>query len=262
MRSPKRKILRTLLLRSWLPVLLVLIWWVASAGSTSPYFPPLGDILQTFQADWLFARVGSDLLPSLARFSLGFLIASILGITVGTIIGLNPGARRATRPIVQFLRSIPPPALLPIALLFFGIDSSMNVAMIVIGAVWATLLNSEDGVRSVDPQLRDMARSYRLTRLERLMFVTLPAASPQIFAGLRITLQLSIVLIVISEMVGAVNGVGFYVIHAQQSFAIRETWAGTILLGLIGYFATLVFVQFENRVLAWQHGMQKTLEEA
>lgn len=254
--------LRILMLRAWLPIVLIAAWWVASASSSSLYFPPLKEILETFRADWLFARVGSDLAPSLMRFGLGFLIAAVLGIVLGTVIGLNPTVRRATRPIVQFLRSIPPPALLPIALLFFGIDSSMNIAIIVIGAVWPTLLNTEDGVRSVDPQLRNLAKSYRLSRMQQLFFVTLPSASPQIFAGLRTTLQLSIVLIVVSEMIGAVNGVGFYVINAQQSFAINETWAGTIVLGLIGYFATLVFIQIEKRVLAWQYGMRRALEEA
>lgn len=262
MNTKPRSFLSTLVLRSWLPIALVVAWWIGSAGSSSPYFPPLSEILETFRADWLFTNVGSDLLPSLARFGLGFLIASLLGVAIGMLIGLNPTARRLTLPIIQFLRSIPPPALLPIALLFFGITSSMNVAIIVIGAVWPTVLNTEDGVRSVDPQLQNVSRSYRLSAFERIAFVVLPAASPQIFAGLRVTLQISIVLIVVSEMVGAVNGVGFYVITAQQSFAINETWAGTILLGLIGYFATLVFVQIEKRVLAWQYGMQRMMETA
>lgn len=262
MNARTRNPLRTFVLRAWLPVLLVLVWWFASAGSDSLYFPPLQSILDTFRTDWVFARVGSDLVPSLFRFVSGFVIAAVLGIVLGAIIGLSPAVRRYTAPIVQFLRSVPPPALLPVALLFFGIDDSMNIAIIVLGAIWPTLLNTVDGVRSVDPQVRDMAASYRLGRGQRFFFVTLPGASPQIFAGLRTTLQLSIVLIVVSEMIGAVNGVGFYVINAQQSFAINQTWAGTILLGLIGYFSTLVFGLIEARVLAWRFGMQRALEDA
>jgi ABC-type nitrate/sulfonate/bicarbonate transport system permease component len=252
----------TFLLRAWLPTLLIVVWWVGSAGSSSLYFPPLQQILETFRQDWLFAQVGSDLMPSLVRLVLGFLTASVGGVLIGTLLGLSPRAKRVTEPVVQFMRAIPPPALLPVALLFFGITSLMNVAIIVIGAIWPTLLNTADGVRSVDPQLKDFARSYRLSFRERLFKVVLPSAGPQIFAGLRTTLQLSIVLIVVSEMIGAVNGVGFYVLNSQQTFAINETWAGTIVLGIIGYFSTLVFLQFEKWVLAWQLGMKRTAEGA
>ncbi len=260
MKSTLTRTLTKVALRLWLPVLLVVVWWIGSANSQSIYFPPLQDIMTTFRQDWLFARFGSDLAPSLTRFALGFLIASVGGIVIGTLLGLNPRAKRATEPIIQFLRAIPPPALLPVALLFFGISSKMNVAIIVIGAIWPTLLNTADGVRSVDPQLGDFSRSYRLSFSERLFRVTLPSASPQIFAGLRTTLQLSIVLIVVSEMIGAVNGVGFYVLNAQQTFAIRQTWAGTIVLGLLGYVSTLIFLQVEKRALTWQRGMQHSAE--
>jgi sulfonate transport system permease protein len=252
--------LRLVALRGWLPTLLVVVWWFSTAESQSVYFPPLQEIAVTFQQDWLFARVGSDLMPSVLRFLTGFVVAAALGVIFGTLIGLNATVKRFTDPIVQFLRSVPPPALLPVALLFFGITNTMNIAMIVIGAVWPTLLNTADGVRSIDPQLKAMSRSYRLSAWDQLHYVILPGAAPQIFAGLRTTLQLSIVLIVVSEMVGAVNGVGFYVLNAQQTFAIRETWAGTIVLGLLGYLATMVFLLVEKRALAWHHGIRQTQE--
>lgn len=249
--------LRLVALRGWLPALLVVAWWLSSADSQNIYFPPLQQIAVTLQQDWLFDRVVSDLVPSVLRFLTGFLIAAVLGVIFGAIIGLNATVKRFADPIVQFLRSVPPPALLPIALLLFGITSTMNIAIIVIGAIWPTLLNTSDGVRSIDPQLKAMSRSYRLSGRERLRYVVLPGAAPQIFAGLRTTLQLSIVLIVVSEMVGAVNGVGFYVLNAQQAFAIRETWAGTIVLGLLGYLAAMGFLLVEKRALAWHHGIRQ-----
>lgn len=252
--------LRLIGLRGWLPALLVAAWWFSSADSQNIYFPPLQEIALTLQQDWLFDRVVSDLIPSVLRFLTGFFLAAVLGVLFGTIIGLNATVKRFADPLVQFLRSVPPPALLPIALLLFGITSTMNIAIIVIGAIWPTLLNTSDGVRSIDSQLQAMSRSYRLTGRERLRYVILPGASPQIFAGLRTTLQLSIVLIVVSEMVGAINGVGFYVLNAQQSFAIRETWAGTIVLGLLGYLAAMCFLFVENRVLAWHRGIRQAQE--
>ncbi|GER22764.1 nitrate ABC transporter permease [Zafaria cholistanensis] len=255
-------LLRTAALRLWLPVLLAIVWWYASAGSQNIYFPPLSTILETFAADWLGSRAATDLVPSLGKFVLGFLISAAGGIALGTWLGLSPAAREAAEPVVQFLRSLPPPVLLPIGLLLFGITGTMNVAIIVMGAIWPTVLNTADGIRSLDGQVADMSRSYRLTFAQRLFSVALPNAAPQVFAGLRTTLQLSIILIVVSEMVAAASGVGYYVLNSQQTFAVAQTWAGTLVLGLIGYLSTLVFLAVEKRVLNWQHGMRRAAEGA
>lgn len=250
----------TAALRLWLPILLVAVWWVSSAGSQNIYFPPLATITDTLITDWTGSRLTTDLLPSLGKFALGFLISAIGGVALGTWLGLSPVAREMAEPIVQFLRSLPPPVLLPIGLLFFGITGTMNVAIIVLGAIWPTVLNTADGVRSLDGQVVDMTRSYRLTFSQRLFSVVLPNAAPQIFAGLRTTLQLSIILIVVSEMVAAVNGVGYYVLNSQQTFAVAETWAGTLVLGVIGYLSALVFLAVEKRALNWQHGMRRAAQ--
>lgn len=257
-----RTIVRDTLLLLWLPILVVTVWWFATANSTNLYVPSLQVILQTFAQDWLGERFLTDAIPSILRFMAGFSIAAIGGIVLGTLIGLSRRLSAALEPLIQFFRAIPPPALLPVALLLFGIGPSMSIAVIAAGAIWPTLLNTIDGVRALDPQVRDMAASYRLSPGKRIFKVLLPAASPQIFAGLRVTLQLSIILIVVAEMFASTSGIGFYVLNAQQQFAIPETWAGTILLGLLGYLATLLFVAVERRILAWHRGMTTSLEKA
>jgi ABC-type nitrate/sulfonate/bicarbonate transport system permease component len=202
------------------------------------------------------------LVPSVLKFLAGFLLAGVLGIGLGLVIGMFPLLRAATEPVIQFLRSLPPPVLLPIGLLVFGIGPSMNIAIIVVGAIWPTLLNTIDGVRSLDPQLSDMSRSYKLTPRQRVRYVILPNAGPQIFAGLRTTLQMSIILIVVSEMVASTNGIGYYVLNSQQTFAVAETWAGTLILGLLGYLANLVFIRLERYVLRWQTGLRASTGSA
>jgi sulfonate transport system permease protein len=249
---------RLFLLRAWLPVGLVAVWWVASASSTSLYFPSLQTIAETLRADWLGPGFMEHLVPSVGKFLAGFLIASLAGIGLGLVIGMYPALRAATEPLIQFLRSLPPPVLLPIGLLLFGIGSSMNIAIIVFGAIWPTLLNTIDGVRSLDPQMTEMTRSYRLTRVQKIRYVILPNAGPQIFAGLRTTLQMSIILIVVSEMVASTNGIGYYVLNSQQTFAVPQTWAGTLVLGLLGYLANLLFIRLERYVLRWQAGLLAT----
>ncbi|MBB4932839.1 ABC-type nitrate/sulfonate/bicarbonate transport system permease component [Lipingzhangella halophila] len=252
------QVLRRVALRAWLPVLVVAVWWVATWDSDSLYFPSLQHIVEVFARDWLGARIGSDLLPSLGKLLTGFALSAVLGVGLGLLLGMAPMARAAVGPIVLFLRSVPGPVLVPFGILVIGIGPSMNVFIIVMGAVWPTLLNTIDGVRSLDEQLRDMARSYRLTRAQRIRSVILPSAGPQIFAGLRVSLQLSIILVVVSEMVASTNGIGYYVLLSQQTFQVPETWAGTLLLGALGYLASLAFVQVERRVLAWQIGMHAT----
>lgn len=247
--------LKIFLLRAWLPVSIVAIWWITSASSTSLYFPSLRTILETLVHDWTGPGFTANLLPSIGKFLAGFLIAAVAGVAAGLVIGIYPALRAAVEPIIQFLRSLPPPVLLPIGLLVFGIGTSMNIAIIAFGAVWPALLNTIDGVRSLDPQLTEMARSYRLTRTQKIRWVILPNAGPQIFAGLRTTLQISIILIVVSEMVASTNGIGYYLLNSQQTFAVPQTWAGTLLLGALGYVANLIFIRFERYVLRWQAGL-------
>ncbi|GAA3777177.1 ABC transporter permease [Microbacterium kribbense] len=248
---------RLVIMRAWLPIVLVSAWWIASSGSEALYFPPLQDIVTSLVDDWILGpRWRTDLLPTLANLGLGFGISVVLGTVLGLILGQWAVGRALLAPILTFFRSLPSPALIPIVLGIFGIGSSMNVALIVLGALWPTLLNAIDGVRSVDTQAREMVRSYRLSRWQAIRYVILPNAGPQLFAGYRISLQIAIILIVVSEMVGATRGLGYFVIESQQLFMVTQTWVGTILLGIVGYVLILIFVQFEKRILRWQLQMR------
>jgi ABC-type nitrate/sulfonate/bicarbonate transport system permease component len=236
------------------PVLALVLWGVLSAGSDTYYFPPLTDILSTFADTWLFERVGSDVVPSLVRMGLGFGIAVLVAISTGLLLGLSPRARRAAAPIVEFLRAIPPPALLPFAILVIGVGSSMKVFIIAFVCIWPILLNTIDGVMGVDPTLRETTRVYGVSKRDRLWRVMLPAATPQIFAGMRTSLSLALILMVISEMVASTNGIGYFVLQSQRTFAIPEMWSGILLLGILGYTLNGALVLIERRVLRWHRG--------
>ena len=236
------------------PVALLVLWGVWSSGSDTYYFPPLTDILSTFADTWVFERVGSDVVPSLVRLGLGYAIACIVAVAAGLALGLSPALRRATDPMVQFLRAIPPPALLPFGILVLGVGTSMKVFIIAFVCLWPVLLNTIDGVAGVDPTLRETARVYGIGPRDRLLRVTLPSAAPQIFAGMRTSLSLALILMVISEMVASTNGIGYFVLQSQRSFAIPEMWSGILLLGILGYVLNAVFLLVERRVLRWHRG--------
>jgi ABC-type nitrate/sulfonate/bicarbonate transport system permease component len=252
-RAPRQRLLATGL-ELTVPLLVLVVWGLASAGSETYYFPPLTDILSTFADTWLFERVGSDVVPSLVRMGLGFGIAVVVAISTGLLLGLSQRSRRAAAPIVEFLRAIPPPALLPFAILVIGVGDSMKVFIIAFVCVWPILLNTIDGVTGVDPTLRETTRVYGITGLDHLRRVMLPAASPQIFAGMRTSLSLALILMVISEMVASTNGIGYFVLQSQRTFAIPEMWSGILLLGILGYTLNGAFVLIERRVLRWHRG--------
>lgn len=241
-----------------LPLVLVAVWWITSARSESLFYPPLRDILAVFEPTWLEGRLTGDVLPSVLRLLGGYAIALAVGVGLGTATGLSRALRAFTEPVLEFFRAVPPPVMVPILMLFLGIGTSMKLFVIAVGAVWPILLNTVEGVRGVDEVLRDTARTYRLGRAVELRTLVLRGASPQIVTGARQALSIAIILMVISEMFAANNGLGFTIVQFQRSFALPQMWTGIILLGLVGVVLSLVFRAVERPVLFWYRGLRQS----
>ncbi|WP_327152068.1 ABC transporter permease [Nocardia sp. NBC_01329] len=239
-----------------LPVVLIALWWACTANSSSYYFPSLGKIAETFGSTWLTTdRLTNDVLPSMARLAAGYALCVALGTGLGMFLGLHRRARATAEPVLEFFRAIPPPVLIPVLMIVAGIGDGMKVLVIVLGAVWPVLLNTVEGVRAVDEVLSDTSRSYGITGIARIRYLVLPGASPQIIAGMRQALSISIILMVISEMFASSSGLGFTVVQFQRGFAIPQMWSGIIVLGLLGFLLSLAFGVFERRALGWYHGL-------
>ncbi|GAA4569062.1 ABC transporter permease [Planotetraspora kaengkrachanensis] len=241
-----------------LPVVLFAVWWLATGSSENFYFPSLRVILSSFGEVWTGDRLVTDVLPSVLRLLCGYLAAVVIAVTAGVVIGSSPRIRAFAEPALEFLRAIPPPVLVPIIMLFAGIGDVMKIVVIVFGCVWPILLNTVEGVRAVDGVLLDTARSYGIGGVARLRHLVLRSASPQIFAGMRQALSLGIILMVISEMFAASNGLGFAIVQFQRSFAIPSMWSGILLLGILGFLLSLVFRLVESRALSWYHGLRRS----
>jgi ABC-type nitrate/sulfonate/bicarbonate transport system permease component len=186
----------------------------------------------------------------------GYAIAVAAGVVLGTALGMSRWLRTAADPVIQFLRALPPPALIPFALLLFGAGDGAKVFIIALGTIWPILLNTIDGVRGVEAQQLEAARSYQIPPAARLARIILPAASPRIFAGMRTSLAIGIILMVVSEMVASDNGIGYFVLESQRSFAVPEMWSGIVLLGLLGFAVNWLFLVVEARVLFWHRGLK------
>jgi ABC-type nitrate/sulfonate/bicarbonate transport system permease component len=139
----------------------------------------------------------------------------------------------------------------PIAILFLGLGNEMKIFTIAFSCFFPVLLNTYAGVRSVDPIQINTARTFGKSAAVTLRKVILPAALPQIFTGMRISLAIALIMVVISEMVASVDGIGYFILSAQRSFRVPDMYAGVITLGLLGYALNAVFMRIERRVLRW-----------
>lgn len=246
----RKRIMRGLWLW-WLPVALVAWWWFASLGTNSFFFPPLSRIVEVTIRDLASGVLLNHLRYSLVNMALGLTIAGMIGIVAGLIIGESRVLRESTAPFLNFVRAIPPAAIVPIIIVAMGIGPEPKVFLIAFACVWPILLNTVDGVRGINPQMLEMAQAFRIPfglRNRRILFM---AALPQIMAGMRIALAVSLVLMVISEFVGASAGLGFYIREKKEAFAMAETWGGTMLTGVLGYLMSAVFLRFEQWALHW-----------
>jgi ABC-type nitrate/sulfonate/bicarbonate transport system permease component len=231
-----------------------------------PYFPAPSTIARTLYETWFSGPVSHgfltgtaihDLLPSLGRLLGGWTLAAAVSIPAGVALGRSRHAIEYVRPLIHFARSIPATTLIPVFVVLFGFSTTMRVSVIVFGVVWPILLNAIEGARQVEPAQLDIARVFKLSRQARLWLVVVPAAAPRIFAGLRISLSLSIILMVTSELVGATDGIGFFLSNAKKGFELPEMWSAIVLLGILGYLLNTALLLVERRILGWQYDVEE-----
>jgi ABC-type nitrate/sulfonate/bicarbonate transport system permease component len=245
---------------TWLLALLLLLWEWWASRSESLYFPPVTEILSTVR-DEFFSGTGSDLFlsptfgdhvwASLSRAAQGWLLAVLIGVSLGLVVGVWRLASELLSPVFRFGMSIPATVLLPLAVVLFGVTDSMNVFLIAFGSVWVILVNTIDGVRAIDGTALVTARSLRLSRRQTFFRVLLPGASPGISAGVRVSIGITLILMVVSELYAATSGLGYYIVYAQRTFRYDHVWAGVFLLAAIGIALSSAYAAAERRALRW-----------
>jgi ABC-type nitrate/sulfonate/bicarbonate transport system permease component len=244
------------------PIAILLAWQLWTASAHQPRFPRLSTILVQFREMWLFSQFGQHVVPSLVRILAGFAIGSLIGVALGIPLGLSTRARRAAMPHIEYWRAMPPPALLPISvILAHSIGNRQKIAFIAFFCIFPVLLNTIAGIRGIDPTLIDTARSYGIPRRERIRRIVLPAAFPQIMAGLRVSLALAVIMMVLTEYFSSTNGVGYVLLISKNTFQLVPMWAAILLIGVLGYLINFVFLLVERRVLAWHRGWRAALAD-
>ena len=241
-------------------LLALMIAWELSAQAelfNALIIPPLSRIGRTFAELLWSGQIPLQILASLKRAAVGYLLAAAVFIPLGIFMGLFDRVQRALEVVVEMLRPIPPPVIIPVAMLFFGLEDEMKIFVIFFSCAWPILLNTVDGVRNIDRILLNTARTFRLPRRKIIWQVILPASSPQIITGLRVSLPITLILVVISEMVGSTDGIGYFILDSQRRFRVAQMYAGMLALAVLGYALNQLFNLLHRTLLAWHWAMTR-----
>lgn len=227
-------------------------WGTRSGWITSLTLPRPSDVLQTLQELYSSGLLFKHLLPSLTRFMVGSALGVTLGISVGVLIGLFSYIRSGLVPLVAALFPIPKIALLPLFVIWFGIDEGSKYALIAFGTFTPTVVATYGAVDNVDRTLIRMGQSFGLSWFSIVRKIVIPGAMPGILSGLRISLAIAIILLVAAEMLGAEYGIGAYILEAGSLYDLERLFAGVLILSVLGVLLSAAIGVIERRVLDWR----------
>jgi sulfonate transport system permease protein len=235
--------------------LLLLFAWklAADARLINPLWFPGPD--RSFGKLWEWIVTGALWQPlgaTVWRMLAGWLAACAVGITLGAAIASSRLARRLLQPSAEFLRPLPASAVLPPAILVLGLSDAMIVFVVAFGCVWPILLGAIQGFGSLDPRLSEVARMMGLAPSSRLFKFQLPAALPDIFAGMRVSIAIALIVTVASEMLSSQPGIGYLMLLAARAFRSADIFAGIIVLGALGFLTNYATQKVEDRLLRWR----------
>ena len=182
----------------------------------------------------------------------GYAIACLLGIVVGLAMGWNEGIYCLLEPLVELVRPIPKPALVPPLFLFLGLGAAMKTTVVAMVAFFPVLISTIQGVSGVDIVALDTARTFGVRPMDTIVKIVLPSSMPIILTGMRVSLGLGLVLVVLAEMLAGQGGVGFLILDMQRSFEIREMYAWIIILAALGVGLNALFLLVEEKAVPWR----------
>lgn len=236
------------------PLALLALWQLASTTGVLPRdkLDSPAQVVQSLVGLWSDGRLTDAVGVSLTRVVVGFALGAAVGVGLAIVAGLSRLGEDAVDAPMQMLRTLPHFGLLPLFVLWFGIDESPKYALIALGVAFPLYVNTFAGIRGVDPKLLDAARALRLTWAERLRHVVVPGALPSALVGLRLSLGVAWLTLIVAEQINTSAGIGYLVADAASFGRTDEVVAGLLVYSLLGLL-TDSFVRFiERKALAWR----------
>ncbi|MFC2995386.1 aliphatic sulfonate ABC transporter permease SsuC [Acinetobacter sichuanensis] len=241
------------------PISLVLIWQISSQTGLleSRVLPAPTAVVSAFWTLLLSGELWQHVKVSAGRALMGLLVGGGLGLFLGLLNGSSKVASNLLDTTLQMIRNIPALALIPLVILWFGIDESAKLFLVAVGVFFPMYINTYHGIRSVDPQLIEMGKSYGLSRWQLYKDIILPGAMPSILVGLRFSLGLVWVLLIVAETISAQSGIGYMTMNAREFLQTDIVLVGILLYALLGKFADVFAQYLEKYLLRWHSGYQK-----
>jgi NitT/TauT family transport system permease protein len=218
------------------------------------FLPPFSRVMQALFSMAANGELLKHTAISLRRSLIGFVLGMMIAIPLGLAIGWFKKFGNILNSLLQLFRNMPTLALLPVFVMFFGIGEFSKVMVILWGVMWSTLLNTISGVHNVDPQLIKASRSMGASPLRLFGTVILPASMPYIFAGMRISATVSILILIAAEMMGANRGLGYALFFYQANFKIAEMYVYIIVMAILGSVLNFTLEVVEQRSFRWRDG--------
>ena len=220
-------------------LLVLALWWLGSLALTrqtpvAAAFAPWPSVQALVQL-LAGADIWMHMLLSLQRVAVGLLLAFVVGVPLGVLVGLSRGFSQAATPVFQFLRMISPLSWMPIAVMVLGVGDAPVYFLLAFAAVWPILLNTAAGVAQLDRHWLLLARSLSATRAETVWRVVLPGITAQILTGVRLAIGIIWIVLVPAEMLGVSAGLGYFILDTRDRLAYSELMAAVVLIGALGY---------------------------
>ena len=236
------------------PALLLLAWEIASRTQLidQRFFSSPSAIFKEFLVMAESGELLMHTLISLQRIFIGFLIGTSLGLVIGLAVGLIPAVSAALKPIIDATFPIPKVGLLPLMIIVFGIGEASKYAIIAIGVVYIIIINTVSGVRNIDKIYLDVGRNYHASRLMMFTDVALPGALPMIIAGMKISMGVSLILIVSAESLAAKSGIGYLIWTTWQVFEVEKMYVGLFMAAVLGVCLTALLDWLERVLIPWK----------
>ncbi|MBN7807836.1 MULTISPECIES: ABC transporter permease [Agrobacterium] len=235
--------------------LIVYVWHlVAQAKLISNVFLPQPErVLASLERGFASGTLSNNFVATMERMFYGWILASITGIGLGAVIGSSRRAQAYISTTLELLRPLPASAVIPVAIALLGLNETAVLTVIAFGAVWPCLLSTLHGFQKVEPRLYEVAQVLGFSRLATAVKIALPSATPDILAGLRISLTSALALSVAGEMLVGVDGLGQTIIIAGRMFRSPDVFAGVILLAVIGMISAAALGLLDRFLLRWKH---------
>ncbi len=234
-----------------LPSLILITWQLISSIDKNPFFPPPSRILSaTFEVitvEWIITSVKTSLIV----LFVGYLIGTFLGVLFGSLLGEFIGARNVLLPICNFIRSIPSVAKVPLIMAIMGLGISTRITAVSVAVLFPVLMSTVRAISATRSELLDLNKTLKFGRLRGLISIRVPAALGEILTGLHASVQVAVLAMIVSEMLGSGIGIGAFIIQSQSTFRIANMWVGVFIVGLIGLALNFLFMKIERKFAPW-----------